>query len=72
MTTENNTRDFNWLDELWCVIKEDGTFAGIPCRSEEEAIELSRQHYLSGIYKLNYDWDADPFGFRYIEKNSLV
>lgn len=65
-------RDFNWTDELWCVIKEDGTFAGIPCRSEEEAIELSGQHYPSGIYKLNYAWDIDPFGFRYIEKNSLA
>lgn len=64
-TTGNNTRDFNWLDELWCVVKEDGTFAGIPCRSVEEALELSAQHYGSGIFQMKYDWNTDPFGLRF-------
>lgn len=48
-------RDFDWLDELYCVVKEDGTFAGTPCRSIEEAIELSGQHEGSMIYEMKLD-----------------
>lgn len=58
-------RDFNFTDDLWCVVKTDGSFAGIPCVSKEEAYELSCQHLGSGIFKMSYDWETDPFGFRY-------
>lgn len=63
-------RDFDWFDELYAVIKEDGTFAGRPCVSLEEARELANQHEGSHIYYLQYDnsnfedddyepWDID-------------
>ena len=63
-------RDFDWFDELYAVIKEDGTFAGKPCTSLEEARELANQHEGSNIYYLQYDnsnfedddyepWDID-------------
>lgn len=48
-------RDFDWFDELYCVVKEDGTFAGVPCRSIEEAIELSGQHEGSMIFEMKLD-----------------
>ena len=48
-------RDFNWFDELYCVVKEDGTFAGRPCLTLEEAIELQAQHEGSKIFLLVYD-----------------
>lgn len=48
-------RDFNWYDELFAVVKDDGTFAGIPCKSLEEAIELQHQHEGSKIFLLIYD-----------------
>lgn len=58
-------RDFDWHDELYCVVKEDGTFAGVPCRSIEEAIELSAQHEGSMIYEMKLDneslWDYDDY-----------
>ena len=61
-------RDFDWFDELYCVVKEDGTFAGTPCRSIEEAIELSGQHEGSKIFEMKLDneslWeyeDYDPY-----------
>ena len=59
-------RDFEWTQKLWCVVKADGTFAGVPCASSEEAYELSAQHEGSGIYEMQYDWDTDPFGLRFI------
>lgn len=45
-------RDFKWEQELYCVIKDDGTYAGRACLTLEEACELSYQHYNSKIYKL--------------------
>lgn len=48
-------RDFNWLDKLYAVVKEDGTFAGIPCTNFEEATELSAQHEGSHIYIMALD-----------------
>lgn len=58
-------RDFGWLDELYCVVKEDGTFAGTPCRSIEEAIELSGQHEGSMIYEMKLDneslWEYEDY-----------
>ena len=48
-------RDFDWFDELYAVIKDDGTFAGRPCVTHEEATELHRQHEGSKIYELKFD-----------------
>lgn len=48
-------RDFNWFDELYTVVKNDGTYAGVPCRTLEEAIELQNQHEDSKIFLLVYD-----------------
>lgn len=47
-------RDFNWTDELYCVVKENGTFAGVPCRSIEEAIDLATQHDHSAIFEMKF------------------
>lgn len=55
-------RDFGILDNLWCVVKEDGTFAGIPCRTIEEARELAAQHENSMIFTMHFDLEADSFG----------
>ena len=46
-------RDFEWDDCLWAVVKEDGTFAGVPCLSREEAKELAIQHEGSHIYAMD-------------------
>ena len=46
----NGMRDFEWNKELWAVVKADGTFAGRPCLTSEEAWELSIQHEGSQIY----------------------
>lgn len=40
---EEVTRDFDWDDDLYAVINDDGTYAGIPCLSESEAQELANQ-----------------------------
>lgn len=48
-------RDFSWNQCLWCVVKDDGRFAGIPCVSWEEARELANQHEGSCIFKMSYD-----------------
>lgn len=45
-------RDFDWNDYLWCVVKEDGTFAGVVCTSWEEARELAAQHEGSRTFLL--------------------
>ena len=63
-------RDFEWTQDLWCVIKQDGSFAGKPCVTSEEAYELSAQHFGSAIFKMNYDWEIDPFGFRFADNIS--
>ena len=52
-------RDFEWHDTLWAVIKEDGSFAGVPCTSFGEARELANQHKGSHIYCLSIDYDDD-------------
>ena len=51
-------RDFNWTDALWAVINDDGTFAGRPCLTYEEARELAAQDPKRHIYKL--DWRIKP------------
>lgn len=43
-------RDFDWFDELWCVVKDDGNFAGCPCITWHEARELQAQHEGSQIF----------------------
>lgn len=48
-------RDFDWFDELYAVVKDDGSFAGRPCISWEEARELQAQHEGSKIFELKYD-----------------
>lgn len=48
-------RDFDWTDTLYCVVKNDGTFAGCPCLSIEEAIELTANHENSKIFKMKLD-----------------
>lgn len=44
--------DFDWTLPLWVVIKQDGTYAGVPCESWEEARELSAQHEGSKIFEV--------------------
>ena len=48
-------RDFEWNDKLFAVIKENGSFAGIPCLTFEEAREISLQHKGSHIYIMALD-----------------
>lgn len=51
-------RDFKWTwEELYAVIKQDGTFAGVPCLCWEEAAILAAGHEGSRIFKLTYDDD---------------
>ena len=45
-------RDFDWTDALYAVVKDDGSFAGIPCLSLDEAKELASNHEGSQIYRL--------------------
>lgn len=45
-------RDFDWTDTLFAVVKDDGSFAGIPCLSLDEAKELASNHKGSQIYRL--------------------
>ena len=42
-------------ERMFAVVKEDGTFAGVPCESFEEARELSAQHENSHIYIMALD-----------------
>ena len=44
-----------WFGTCWAVIKADGTYAGIPCTSYEEAKELSVQHEESIIYRMEIE-----------------
>lgn len=50
-------RDFDWNDVRWAVVKEDGSFAGVPCTSYKEARELSAQHEGAKIFFLAYEPD---------------
>lgn len=45
-------RDFDWTDFLFAVVKADGSFAGAPCLSFEEARELASNHEGSRIFRL--------------------
>ena len=59
-------RDWSPWQELHCVVKDNGEFAGVPCLSYEEAEQLSFEHEGSMIFKMTYD-NNDPFGFRFKE-----
>lgn len=51
-----NTNNENiWFSALWAVVKEDGTFAGVPCASYEEAADLASQYDNSTIYSMEQD-----------------
>ena len=58
-------RDFEWTDALWLVVKDDGTYAGRPCLSWEEARELAAQHEGAHIFAVDgdNDWGTafDPY-----------
>ena len=58
-------RDFEWTDALWFVVKDDGTYAGRPCLSWEEARELATQHEGAHIFTVDgdNDWGTafDPY-----------
>ena len=54
-------RDFDWFDELFAVIKDDGQFAGAPCTSVEEAKELQAQHENSKIFLMIMKYDSCNF-----------
>lgn len=53
----NKYRDFEWTDDLYAVIKNDGNYAGCPCRSYEEAQQLA-YHPGSKIFKLVLEDDT--------------
>lgn len=53
----NEVRDFEWGQELWAVVKDNGDFAGNPCLSWEEAREISANHEGSKIYEMSLDRD---------------
>lgn len=54
-------RDFNWHDTLYCVVKADGTYAGVPCLTWDEAVELSSQHDGSRIFTMMLDSNEEDF-----------
>lgn len=47
----------DWTDVRWAVVKEDGSFAGVPCASYGEACDLAAQHEGSKIFFLAYEPD---------------
>lgn len=49
--------NFGYDCKLWAVVNPDGTFAGVPCLSWEEARELSAQHEGSVIFFMDLDCD---------------
>lgn len=52
-------KNCDWTDVRWAVVKADGTFAGVPCASYEEARDLAAQHEDSKIFFLAYEPDED-------------
>lgn len=48
-------RDFDWKDELWAVIDDDGQYCGRPCLGLEEARELAIQHPGAKILRLTLE-----------------
>lgn len=52
-------RDFEYNRALWAVVNPDGTFAGVPCLSWEEARELRNAAEGRWIYVMYSDPDGD-------------
>ena len=52
-------RDFDLNSALWAVVKNNGEYAGVPCRSYEEARDLAAQHKNAKIFFLAYEPDED-------------
>ena len=52
-------RDFEYNRELWAVVNPDGTFAGVPCLSWEEARELRNAGEGRWIYAMCPDPDGE-------------
>lgn len=52
-------KNCDWTDVRWAVVKADGTFAGVPCASYEEARDLVSQHEGAKIFFLVYEPDED-------------
>lgn len=52
-------KNCDWEDARWAVVKADGSFAGVPCASYEEARDLAAQHEGSKIFFLAYEPDED-------------
>lgn len=72
----NKYRDFDWnRKELYAVIKNDGSYAGVPCLSYEEAQQLS-YHPGSKIFKLVLEDDPteEPLeeGLSEIDRSDIV
>ncbi len=55
-------RDFNWEQTLWAVVKNDGSFAGVPCTGYDEACDLAAQHEGAKVFQLcpEFDFDDEP------------
>lgn len=53
-------KNCDWEDVRWAVVKADGSFAGVPCASYEEARDLAAQHEGSKIFFLAYEPDDEP------------
>lgn len=57
----NEGRDFDWKQsDLYAVVKPDGTFAGNPCLSYEEARDVANQEDDRHIYKLTFEESLEP------------
>lgn len=52
-------KNCDWEDVRWAVVKADGSFAGVPCASYEEARDLAAQHEGSKIFFLAYEPGED-------------
>lgn len=48
-------RFFDWTDELYAVIDDDGCYCGAPCRGLEEAHELAIHHPGAKILRLTLE-----------------
>ena len=51
--------DYDWTNMHWAVVKEDGTYAGMPCTSYGEARDLAAQHKGAKIFFLDYEPDGE-------------
>lgn len=60
VTESNKYRDFEWdQEELYAVVKNDGRYAGYPCTSHEEAVNMAANHSGSKVFKLVLEDDPN-------------